>query len=651
MPRAARPRRLGVEAADVEGGRVARDPAGVRRDRSTRCSTSCPACVAGGADLTGNTGTELKGAPAVATHDFGGRQIHFGVREHGMGAIMNGMAVGGLLPAGGTFFVFSDYMRGAVRLAALSRLQGRVRLVARLGRRRRGRPHAPADRAAGGDPGDARAAGHPSGRRQRDRRGVARAHRRRRPDRAHPHPPEGAGARRHRRAGRRRASPRGAYVLVDEDGDGLDLVLIGTGSEVPLCVDARDLAATALVGAGRVDAVVGAVRGAARRRTASTVLPPDVPTLAVEAGATLRLGALRRRRRRHRPLRRVGPGRRSPCASSASPRERRRARARAARSSNGASSMTQPRSPGSTTSARAPGTTTSPAPLADRRRAGAAGRRRRHPRRHVEPDDLRQGDRRRRGLRRAAARAAPRSGLSIEDTYWALVARRHRRTPPTCCARCYDALDGGDGFVSSRSSPTLAHDTDGTIAQAARSLHARRPAQRHDQDPGDARGHPGDRGDDRGRHQRQRHADLLARPSRRGDRGVPRPGSSGCVARGGDPSTVASVASFFVSRVDTETDRRLPEGTPLRGKAAVANAKLAYELFRERFSGSRWDALAAKGARLQRPLWASTSTKNPAYSADALRRRAHRPRHRQHAGAGVDRRAAAAARATCGPTP
>ena len=79
-----------------------------------------PGIVAGGADLTGNTGTELKGAPVVATHDFGGRQIHWGVREHGMGSVMNGMAVSGLLPAGGTFFVFSDYMRPAARLAALS---------------------------------------------------------------------------------------------------------------------------------------------------------------------------------------------------------------------------------------------------------------------------------------------------------------------------------------------------------------------------------------------------------------------------------------------------------------------------------------------------------------------------------------------------
>src|SRR4029453_11552408 len=84
--------------------------------------------------------------------------------------------------------------------------------------------------------------------------------------------------------------------------------------------------------------------------------------------------------------------------------------------------------------------------------------------------------------------------------------------------------------------------------------------------------------------------------------------------RGDDLAHVASVASFFVSRVDTETDRRLPEGNPLRGKAAVANAKLAYQVFKDRFSGPRWDDLVAAGARLQRPLWASTSTKNPAYS-------------------------------------
>jgi transaldolase len=88
---------------------------------------------------------------------------------------------------------------------------------------------------------------------------------------------------------------------------------------------------------------------------------------------------------------------------------------------------------------------------------------------------------------------------------------------------------------------------------------------------------------------------------------------------------IASVASFFVSRVDTEIDKRLDaliaKASPaekerlqlLKGRAAIANAKLAYRLFTNKFSGTRWDALVKQGARVQRPLWASTSTKNPAY--------------------------------------
>ena len=93
---------------------------------------------------------------------------------------------------------------------------------------------------------------------------------------------------------------------------------------------------------------------------------------------------------------------------------------------------------------------------------------------------------------------------------------------------------------------------------------------------------------------------------------------AGLEAAEGDLSAVSSVASFFVSRIDTEVDRRLEAiGTEaalaLRGKAAVAQAQCAYQLFLERFSGPRWDALEAQGARVQRPLWASTSTKNPEY--------------------------------------
>jgi len=87
------------------------------------------------------------------------------------------------------------------------------------------------------------------------------------------------------------------------------------------------------------------------------------------------------------------------------------------------------------------------------------------------------------------------------------------------------------------------------------------------------------------------------------------------VEKGESIDKSASVASFFVSRVDTKVDKAL-EGTgreDLQGKAAVANARIAYESFERIFSGPRWEALAAKGARVQRPLWASTSTKNPAY--------------------------------------
>ena len=90
------------------------------------------------------------------------------------------------------------------------------------------------------------------------------------------------------------------------------------------------------------------------------------------------------------------------------------------------------------------------------------------------------------------------------------------------------------------------------------------------------------------------------------------------VANGHDISTIGSVASFFVSRVDTEVDKRLtkigtPEALALKGKAAIANARLAYELYEQKLDTDRWRALAAKGAKVQRPLWASTSTKDPSF--------------------------------------
>ena len=96
-------------------------------------------------------------------------------------------------------------------------------------------------------------------------------------------------------------------------------------------------------------------------------------------------------------------------------------------------------------------------------------------------------------------------------------------------------------------------------------------------------------------------------------------GLEAAAAAGRDLSKIASVASFFVSRVDTEVDERLdkigtPEAEALRGKAALANARLAYELYEQRFATPRWSALSARGARVQRPLWASTSVKDPSFA-------------------------------------
>ena len=179
----------------------------------------------------------------------------------------------------------------------------------------------------------------------------------------------------------------------------------------------------------------------------------------------------------------------------------------------------------------------------------------------------------------------------------------------------WDEGQGQDGYVSIEVDPNLAFDTDATIAEAQR-LHdlVDRP-NCFVKIPATKDGLPAiEEMIARGRNinvtlifSLQRYVEVVEAYLR----GIER-----LVESGGDPSKVASVASFFVSRVDTEADRRLDEaGAPddLKGKLAVANAKLAYQRYKELFSGSRWDALGGKGATKQRCLWASTSTKNPDY--------------------------------------
>ena len=176
----------------------------------------------------------------------------------------------------------------------------------------------------------------------------------------------------------------------------------------------------------------------------------------------------------------------------------------------------------------------------------------------------------------------------------------------------YDSMGGTDGFVSFEVEPRLARDTAGTIGAA------RRVWERIDRPnvmikvPGTPEGLPAIE---------QLIADginlnvtlLFSVDAYTGvvaayHRGLERRADDALPVAG-----IASVASFFVSRVDSAIDAKLPEDSELRGKAAIANVKLAYEKFRELFSGERWERLAKAGAAVQRPLWASTSAKNPAY--------------------------------------
>jgi transaldolase len=206
------------------------------------------------------------------------------------------------------------------------------------------------------------------------------------------------------------------------------------------------------------------------------------------------------------------------------------------------------------------------------------------------------------------------AGRSVTDAYWDLVV--HDIVDALALLEpVYTASGGEDGHVSVEVAPALARDTAGTLA-AARELHARidRP-NLYVKIPGTVEGLPA---------VRQATAaginvnvTLLFSLSRYAE--VIEAYLSGLEAADGPLHTRSGVASFFVSRVDNEVDRLLEEiGTEaalaLRGRAAVANAQLAYGLFRERFSGERWQALVQRGARVQRPLWASTSTKNPVYS-------------------------------------
>jgi transaldolase len=186
------------------------------------------------------------------------------------------------------------------------------------------------------------------------------------------------------------------------------------------------------------------------------------------------------------------------------------------------------------------------------------------------------------------------------------------------CDLMRSVWDGGEGlrgYVSMEVDPTLAYDSGGTLAEAKRLHELVDKPNLYVKIPGTADGlGPIEEMIALGKSinvtlifSLERHREVMEAYIR----GIER-----LVEGGGDPRSVSSVASYFVSRVDTEADKRLEAaGAPeeLQGKLAVANAKLAYQSWKEVFSGERWASLEAKGATKQWCLWASTSTKNPAY--------------------------------------
>lgn len=204
-------------------------------------------------------------------------------------------------------------------------------------------------------------------------------------------------------------------------------------------------------------------------------------------------------------------------------------------------------------------------------------------------------------------------GKSVDEIYEGLAIEDIRRAAAVL-RPLYDESNGGDGYVSLEVSPTLAHDTEGTIADAKRLFTTLDQPNIMIKIPATPAGIPAIEATiAAGINVNVTLIFSLAQYQAVVEAYIS--GLEKLAASGGDVSRVASVASFFVSRVDAAVDKALNKlgNTELQGKIAVDNAQLAYAYFKETFSGDRWQALADQGANAQRPLWASTGTKNPHY--------------------------------------
>ncbi|MBN2469936.1 MAG: transaldolase [Anaerolineae bacterium] len=205
------------------------------------------------------------------------------------------------------------------------------------------------------------------------------------------------------------------------------------------------------------------------------------------------------------------------------------------------------------------------------------------------------------------------SGADVNEIYEALALEDIGRAADML-RPVYDRTGGLDGYVSFEVSPLLANETEQTIVEARRLFKALDRPNIMIKVPATPAGYPAIE-TLIGEGININVTLIFSMSQYESVTAAYLAGLEKLAAAGGDLSKVASVASFFVSRVDSKIDALLEAkgNTELQGKIAVANSKVVYARFKEIFSGRRWEALAAQGARVQRPLWASTSTKNPAY--------------------------------------
>ena len=590
-----------------------------------------PWLIGGAGDLAPSTKTKLSfdGAGTLAPGEPGGRNLHFGVREHAMGAVVNGLVLSRMRAFGATFLIFSDYMRPPIRLAALMELPVfHVFTHDSIGVGEDGPTHQPIEQLAG-----LRAIPGMIVLRPADANEVREAYR---VMFGLKHNPACLALSRQalpvfdrERYASAAGLARGAYVMADAKDGEPQVILIGTGSEVQLCVNVYEALAREGIGARVVSMPSWELFEQQDAAYRDSVLPsPHHGARRRRAGQCRRLGSLRGpRRRNHRDaqVRRVGTAQ-GPAGEIRLHRGKSDGRRQDANCQN-----------------------------ADRKGKAAmnsVNALQKHGQ-AVWLDFLARGFMVDGGLQRLVDDGlhgvtsnpsifekaighsdeydeAIGSMLHIEDRspgeLYECLAVEDIKHAADILRPVFDTTHGADGFVSIEVSPHIAMDTQRTIAEAKRLWSEIDRRNLMVKVPGTSAGLPAI------------HAltaeginvNITLLFSRKVYERVVEAYMSGLEERavkGGDPSPVASVASFFVSRIDTAVDKLLDEKIAktndpsekarlgdLKGKTAIANAKLAYQTYKQLFAGERWKALRANGARPQRLLWASTGTKNKAYS-------------------------------------